>query len=321
MAHRFATSLLAVGILACGLCRPAALGAEPAAGGTQTIDRITAVVGREILTQSEVGASASLQSAIDRQLELHTARRARVSVSDQEVEAALAEFRDRTGLATEEALAKALAGEHLTLAQYKAGVREQLLIQRLLARDINHDLLVSEDEARAVYERTPQAFHAPQQIRVAQILFSLPPKPTARDVARATDRVRRVSEQLAQGGDFADLAVRYSGGPEAAGGGDLGYFRTGELLPDLERAVGQLAPGQISQPIRTPLGIHLVKLVEVRPPRVRPFEEVRRTIEERLVREQGEHLLHEWLIALRRRVFVEIRPAGSTSLTVTPSGR
>lgn len=301
----------------CFVCLGAvALGAEsaqsaPEQSDTRTLDRIVAIIGREAVTHSEVGdhlGDQAIQSVIVRRLKLLAAQRVRITVSDEEVAAALAEFRQRAGLTTDEAFAKALEAERLTLSQYTAGLREQLLIQQLLAREIAHDLLVSEQEVRTVYEQNPQAFSEPREVQVAQMLFSFPPKASARDVAKSRERARKVQEQLRNGADFATLAARQSDGPEAARGGDLGDFTPGQLLPELEQAVSRLAPGEVSQAIQTPMGIHLMKLITIKTPRVRPFEEVRQTIEERLLREQGEHLLHDWLSEWRRRVYIEVRP-------------
>jgi peptidyl-prolyl cis-trans isomerase SurA len=125
--------------------------------------------------------------------------------------------------------------------------------------------------------------------------------------AEARRRLADLRERIVAGGaDFAELARLHSADGTAARGGDLGWVFPGDTVPDFERAVDALKPGELSQPVKTPFGWHLVQVLERRVASL-PAERVRLLARQALRERKSEEAHQEWLRQLRDRTFVEIR--------------
>ncbi|KVD22112.1 peptidylprolyl isomerase [Burkholderia ubonensis] len=130
----------------------------------------------------------------------------------------------------------------------------------------------SDAEIQSAYEKNRAAFTVPRALRVAQIYVAVAPDADAATV----DKARRQAADLAnraRGGDFAALAKANS--QDAANGGDLGFVPETMLLPAVRQAADALKAGQVSAPIRTATGFHVVKLIDTRPAAPRPLADVK----------------------------------------------
>lgn len=123
----------------------------------------------------------------------------------------------------------------------------------------------------------------------------------------AIRRLREIKQRVEAGtGDFAELARQYSVDGSAGRGGDLGWIYPGDTVPEFERAMNALAPGALSEPVRTPFGVHLIQVVERRtdessPDRLR--QQARQALRERRIEENYD----DWLRQLRDRTYVEYK--------------
>src|SRR5581483_4572378 len=103
---------------------------------------------------------------------------------------------------------------------------------------------------------------APEQVRASHILLKTDGKDDAAVKAKAMD----IAKQAKAGADFAELAKKYSeDDSNAKNGGDLDYFARGRMVPEFDQAVFAMTPGQISDPIKTQFGYHIIKLVDKKP--------------------------------------------------------
>ena len=122
----------------------------------------------------------------------------------------------------------------------------------------------------------------------------------------ARNRLRNLKERLENKTDFAQLARANSEDTSASKGGDLGWLSPGDTVPEFERAMNALQPGQISEPVRSPFGWHLIQVVERR--NADMSKERRRLTARQALRERkSEEAYEEWVRQLRDRAFVEIR--------------
>ena len=117
---------------------------------------------------------------------------------------------------------------------------------------------------------------------------------------------QQIVGRLQLGADFASLAQRYSRGPGAEQGGDLGFFSKGELDPVLEKAIVNLKEGESSQVIETEKGLHIIKVTEVDLTPPKPLEQVRESIYNLLYQRELDYKYREWISSLRERSFVKI---------------
>ncbi len=122
----------------------------------------------------------------------------------------------------------------------------------------------------------------------------------------ARNRLRNLKERLENKGDFAQLARANSEDTSAARGGDLGWLSPGDTVPEFERAMNALQPGQISEPVRSPFGWHLIQVIERRSSDMTK-ERRRLTARQALRERKSEEAYEEWVRQLRDRAFVEIR--------------
>jgi peptidylprolyl isomerase len=136
----------------------------------------------------------------------------------------------------------------------------------------------SDAEIQSAYDGNPRAFTVPAALHLAQIYLELPPNADAATIAK----LRKQADDLAgraRKGDFAALAKANSQDKtSAANGGDMGFMPEAVLLPAVRQAADALKPGEVSAPIQTPTGFHVVKLIDTRAATVRPLTEVKEQI-------------------------------------------
>lgn len=149
---------------------------------------------------------------------------------------------------------------------------------------------VSEDDIRKYYEEKKDTrFTEPRQVRARHILLRVPPDATEKQKREAREKLEAWRREIVeQGADFAALAREHSEDPGSKeAGGELGWFGEGRMVKPFEKAAFALSPGEVSQVVETPFGLHLIQVEEVRDARVRPLEEVREEIAEEIRRERG----------------------------------
>ncbi|WP_341675816.1 peptidylprolyl isomerase [Niveibacterium sp. SC-1] len=125
--------------------------------------------------------------------------------------------------------------------------------------------------------------------------------------AEARQRLEQVRERIAKGADFAEQAKRYSGDGSAPRGGDLGWMGPGDTVPDFEKAMDALKPGEISQPVQSPFGWHLIQVIERKSEDVSD-ERRRNEARQALVARKSDEAYDEFVRQLRDKAFVEVRP-------------
>ncbi len=253
----------------------------------EVVDRIVAVVDKQIILQSELDAQLQLyamQSKIDlsrpglkdtlrsqmldkmiedKVLLVQAERDTSVSVTNKEVEDALSAQIDKikSQFATEDAFLQQLRAEGLTLkelrTQYKDEVRNQLLKEKFIQQELEK-VHVSSGEVMEFYQTTRDSLpQKPAGVRLAHILIStLPGKATRDSLYQYAELIRK---KALAGEDFATLAKTYSQDPSSSDGGDLGWFAKGSMVPEFENAAFALQPGQISDVVETQFGYHIIK--------------------------------------------------------------
>jgi len=146
-------------------------------------------------------------------------------------------------------------------------------------RDLAASATVGEAEIRAAYDRDQASRYTQrEQRRASHILLKVPAGASDADTAKVAAKARDVLRQARAGGDFADLARRYSEDSSAAAGGDLNFFGRGQMVKEFEEAAFSLPVGSISDPVKTVYGFHIIKVTDTRDARVQPFDEVKDAI-------------------------------------------
>ncbi len=137
------------------------------------------------------------------------------------------------------------------------------------------------------YRDHPERFQKKKRVRARHILLRLPEGAPEAEERAAREKIEGLAARVARGEDFAALAKQYSEDPGSKDrGGDLGFFSEGLMAKPFEAAAFALAPGQVSAPVRTRFGWHLIRVEEVQPPETVPFEKARLEIARELLEEE-----------------------------------
>jgi len=186
------------------------------------------------------------------------------------------------------------------IADYRVPERRRVSYAMIETDAILGEVDVTEAELRAAYEEGIEEFTVPEQVRASHILFRLPPEPDEETVAAIRAEAQEILDQIRGGADFAALATTSSDDTaSAAAGGDLGWFGRGRMTPEFEEAAFALEADATSDLVETPFGIHIIRAEGRRPEQVRPFDEVRSQLEQRIARERAEELVDQRAEQLR----------------------
>ncbi len=158
---------------------------------------------------------------------------------------------------------------------------EKVAVSYLLfqPKDYTDRVKVTDKEIAQYYQAHEGAYRVPERVRVRHILIKLSPKASKEEVAKARKEALKIEKLAKSGKDFAKLAEKYSQGPSAKNGGDLGYFARGTMVKPFEDAVFSMKKGEISGPIRTRFGFHIIKVLDIQPAHTKPLLEVKAEIE------------------------------------------
>jgi parvulin-like peptidyl-prolyl isomerase len=292
-------------LAACGdLLDPAA---AVVAGDKITVERITSIVEeyeatdeykqaasqgdpQEILRQYE---QTRLSQLVRRAVLQPRAEELEIEVTDEEVAGRL--DRIKADFPSEEAFQDALAEQGLTADYLNELVYDSLLEEELRA-EVTEGARPTDDEVLDFYQENLNDF---RQTRAQHILLE-----SRKLAASLATRLR-----AARGGEveelFARLAERYSTDSNAGNGGDLGYTSAGQLVPPFEQAAADLSIGEISAPVQTQFGFHVIRVTDRR---VAPFEQVRSQIEEQIGGEAEDEAWQEWVVDAYEDADIRVNP-------------
>ncbi len=153
--------------------------------------------------------------------------------------------------------------------------REQLMVEKLLSLEVLTVSPPSPTEVEEFWAAHRELFAVPELTRLSHILI----RPGEDESEEETvERCRAIRARLEAGEDFAELAREFSEGSSAIRGGDLGYFREDQIIPEFRSAAGELEVGEISDPVQTEYGYHLLTVTDLKPPREKTLEESREEV-------------------------------------------
>ena len=284
-----------------------------AAAGDRVVARVgsEAVTAREVQTGLEQNPELSREKVLDllleRRLILSWAAARNITASEEEIARAEESIRKRNDL-TPEQFEEALAASGDDLRSFRTGLREQITINKALGAAIGAQTVPSEEEVRAAYE---ESYPVSNQFRISHILLGFPEGASEAGKSQTLQKAEDLLRTIREGASFEEMAREYSQDTSSAGqGGSLGTFLPGEILPELERAVRTLKPGEIGGPVLTTAGYHLLRLDALVPTQPPPLAEVRAVLERRLGARKETDARERWLQELKAGSYIEIFPDG-----------
>lgn len=297
-------------------------------GAAVTLDRIVAVVNDEAITWSELyrmmefdlsrqmrslGAEEKrrlfeeremffLRTMVDMRLQLQKADMLGLTLGDEEINEAIENVKRKYSM-DENAFLEALKEEGFGLSEYRGRLAEQIILGKLVAREVTSKIGVEAAEVEDYIRRNDLKPEDLLSYRLLQIFFEMPADEKTRTAKR--EKAEEVMERLRDGADFSLTASRYSEDAVGRGGGDLGYVKRSSLAKGFLEAIGGIGPGEVSEPFLTERGLHIIKLVG----KTGPEDEkgLRESVRERLFEERFQKEYENWMRGLREKSYIEIK--------------
>ena len=244
-----------------------------------------------------------LDSLINRELLYQESQKKGIVIQPQETMKEIAAMKQR--FPSEDAFQQALATRNLTEAVITAQVERGLAIQKHIDQQIADKIVVSATESKQYYDANPQLFKLPGEVKASHILIKLDPAADETQKAEARKKIEKIQQKLKNGEDFAELAKTSSEGPSSVNGGDLGFFRRGQMVKPFEDAAFALKPNEISEIVQTRFGYHIIKVFEKKPEKKITYEEIQSRLEEHLKQKRVQEEVGVYLIELRKSAKIE----------------
>ncbi len=296
------------------------------------VDRVVAVVNQEIITFSEIekwsrpfreeirtedrlGRQERLQEVlrkvldkvIEEKLIEQEARKSGIKVTSKEIEMAIEEVKQKNKV-DQEGLEKALASEGLTFETFRKEMEKRILRAKFVHSAIKVVGKPGEKELREFFQKNVDRYRVDESYRPAHILFLIPREAAPEEIRRIRRKSQTVLGRIKEGADFGKMAMEFSEDPSSRNeGGDLGFFKKGELLPALEKEASKLRIGEVSGLFRTELGYHILKLLDRKGGTLPPFEEVKERVRADYYEKEWEQAYQQFLSKLKEKSVIEIK--------------
>ncbi len=303
--------------------RPLLLGvallAATAQAQVRPLDRVVAIVDNDVVMQSQLDARLrEVQQTIDKRggalppehvlsqqvlerliienIQLQIGDRSGIRITDEELNQAMGTIAQRNGMSLEQ-FREALARDGLSYADARDQVRREMIISRVRQRRVAERIQVTDQEVQNFLASDLGKMQLSEEFRLANILIPVSEAASSSEIQAADRQAQELYQQLQQGADFAQLAVSRSASENALEGGEMGWRKAGQLPPPFDSMISQLNPGEVTEPVRTPGGFIILKLIEkrggdtqvrdevhvrhilIKPSEIRSEEETRRLVE------------------------------------------
>ena len=306
----------------------------PPKGGV-LVDRIVALVGSEPITLYELDRATGpyvqrlrasgetvtdvhaekvrreiLESLIDERLMLEEARRMKIEVNEGEIDQEIESLKSKRGWDDQKLAEVLVQAGFPSIAQYRKHRKRQRRIDQVLNFRVRGRVRIDEAALAAALKAELGSQGGILERRAAHILIRADEFVGPERVQEVTEKLQTIRDQImASEVSFEDAARLHSEDPAGRAGGDTGWFSKGDFAPSFERAINALSVGEVSKPVRTEFGFHLIKLIEERRQEVslQKRQELTAKVRTRMLQEESARLYKQWLESLRRDAFIEVR--------------
>lgn len=265
----------------------------------ELLDRVAAIVNEDVVLESELEQRLELvteqinargedtrlppenvlkQQVLDRlileSIQTQIAQQQGIRVSDRQLNDALERIAQQNNMTLGQ-FREALIAEGQDYNAAREQIRREILLSQVQQSNVNRRISVSDQEVQNFLDSELGQQEIQAEFQLRNILIALPDGASPQMIQQAEEKSRDLYQQLQEGADFAELALAASNAPNALQGGELGWRRESELPEPLAAAIGKLSPGQISQPVRTPGGFHILKVEDKRGGKVQLVNQVK----------------------------------------------
>jgi len=277
----------------------------------EDLDRELSVIQQRLLSEGKVLNESQLletkkkvlEGLINVELLYQEAQMQGAKVSDEAINKQLGTVKSR--FPNEDKFKSSLIKMDLTEAELITQINRALTVQQFIDKKFVQKVTVSDKETRAYYDANQAAFKQPEQVKASHILIKVGPQADEPQKAAARKKIEEIQQRVQKGEDFAVLAKEFSEGPSSVKGGDLGYFRKGQMMKPFEEAAFALKSGEVSDIVETSFGYHLIKLVDKKPESTIPYEGIKDRIQAYLKQKKVGEQVDLYVADLRGKAKVE----------------
>ncbi|MGH9396084.1 MAG: peptidyl-prolyl cis-trans isomerase [Terriglobia bacterium] len=317
----------------------AACAPPPAFCRNELIDRIISRVNEEIITQRQFDAQKEqlraqlaqkysgqeldarvnaaskdlLRDMIDQDLLVQKAKDLNVN-ADSELVQRLDQIRKQMGLASIQDLENEVEKQGLIWEDFQNNIRRRLLTQQVIEQQVSSRIIVTDADARKYFDQHKQEFSSPAGVDLAEVQISA----QKWGATQSEQRGKAAFAMLQAGAKWDDVVKKYSDGPNAGSGGDVGFFPNGSLLPEISKGIQNLDPGETSNLISIQYGYIIVKLLQQRSAGSPKFAEVQEQVKSALYQQKMQPALRTYLTTLRKESYIYLAPGFVDSGAVNP---
>lgn len=252
----------------------------------QKLDRIAAIVGKNVVTVSELNNRIEeikgrpdaekiklppddvlrkqvLDHLITETLQLASANRFGVKISPEQVNAAMANIAQKNRMSLEQFEAM-ITKDGLSPTVMRQRLHREMTVQQVQRGVVTQRIKVSDLEIENFLKSADAKFWISPEYHIGHIMVGLSPSPSAEEVSQAEAKINAIYSELQQGADFAATAIAKSNAQDALNGGDIGWRKSADLPSLFAELVADMSVGSLSKPARSPAGFHILKLLDKR---------------------------------------------------------
>ncbi|MCL2179167.1 MAG: peptidylprolyl isomerase [Proteobacteria bacterium] len=296
------------------------------AANRELVDKVAAVVNGEVIPWSAIekrlrqeiptphlldaekyraAQKLILSALVDEKLMDAQTKALGLETTNEELNLAVEDILRQNNVSLEQ-LESLLAREGLTLVAYRSQLKAQLSRMKLIRVKVQSKVNVTDEDVKTAYEKWAKAESGEVELHARHILIRLDGNADAQATQTALAKAQNIASLAkAPGANFAALAKQYGEGSSAATGGDLGYFKRGVMMPEFENAAFVLETGQVSEPVKTNLGFHIIKIEDRRALPLAALEELKESLRQKLMQEQMETYARHYSQELRAQALIE----------------
>jgi len=207
---------------------------------------------------------------------------------------------------TQEDLLSELKKQGTNYEAYKKSIKEELERVQLINYEVKSKIILREEELKEYYNTHREEFTREGRVRLALIFLKQEDSADKKEARDLYQKAQEILLMIKDGKNFANLAEKFSNGPGASEGGDLGVFKMTELNPEMAEIIKDLPAGGVSKPIVRPYGIRIIKVEEKDGGGEKSFDQVRNAIQTILYRKELDKRYSAWIKDLRKKAYIKI---------------
>ncbi len=248
----------------------------------------------------------ALERLIERELLYQESQKKAIKIDEAAVNEKMEALKKRFSSDAEfkNSLSKMKLSETIIRSDFKRG----MAIQKFIDNKFVETIKLSDKEIKTYYDGNPDYFKQPEQVHASHILLKADPKGDASQKTEARKKIEDIQQKLLKGEDFAALAKEFSQCPSSNKGGDMGYFKRGQMVKPFEETAFGLKPGKVSDIVETRFGYHLIKVIDKKPNSVIPYQDVKDRLSQYLKQEKVKKEVSLHVEKLKQKAKIERLP-------------